>query len=317
MKTILSFAVAMASITALAQTNPAANTTTATPAAGSSINTNAAPVTAIGTSTASVEQKPADDKKWSASLVLQGETNTEGAQRIGEQTITTLNYLGAGYKVTKDTKIGVRQYFGYGIGRDSNGEIDTQWTVATVGTKFAGMLGSDEIAPLFWYYLPTQTALENVYSKTTAVEHNGILRMDAEVVWTLNPKWSVSYYFNPRQSIVPEKQVFLSNAGKAAYVESTTTLIHYGVLYYNVNDAIQPYTYVGMDNRMSTDTLTSMKDHALLAIGANFTMLGGKFILNPEIYNEVALKDEGQYAEAPKWLQSEDINYQLTAVVAF
>lgn len=59
------------------------------------------------------------------------------------------------------------------------------------------------------------------------------------------------------------------------------------------------------------------KDHALLGVGAVFNMAGGKFMLNPEIGNEVALKDGGEYAAAPRWLQSEDISYQLTGVVAF
>ncbi|MBC7740799.1 MAG: hypothetical protein H7061_01285 [Bdellovibrionaceae bacterium] len=328
MKKILSIAIVLAAATGFAQTS-----TTATSSGASDANTNsstnestqpasttkatASPVTTIGTSTASAEQKPAETKNWSVSLTLQGEANNEQIQRIGEQTIGTVNNIGAGYKVTKDTKIGFRQYFNYAVGRESKGEIVSSFPVLTVGTKVAGIAGSDPIAPLFWYYIPTQEAKQNQISKVTPLDHNGILRMDAEVVWTVNPKVSLSYYFNPRQSLVPVAQNYIDNSGKPQVLESTTRLIHYVVAYYNVNDAIQPYIYTGMENGAQTETLTSKREHALTAVGVNFTMFGGKLIINPEIYDTTILKEKGEYAAAPRWLQTENLAYQLTTAMSF
>lgn len=274
-----------------------------------------APATAAGTTTA-VTAEVAPTKKWSASFVSQANmTNNSIVHTFNEDKVEIINYLGAGYSVTKDTKVGFRQYFNYDLVPEKASKAVSSWTVATVGTKFNGVAGSDAIAPLFWYYLPTQDALKNVYNTNDTLNHGGILRMDAEIAWTLNPKWTVSYYLNPRQSLA-NKQDYTDRDGKTKSIESTTTLIHYGYLYYNVNDAIQPYAYIGMDSRMTTRNMTSIKDHAITAIGSSFTMFGGKFILNPEIANEVALKDNGEYVSAPRWFQSEDMAYQLTAVIA-
>ncbi len=324
MKKILSIAIVLASTAVFAQSSSTTAAATAAEAKGesttpdSSIKSTGSPETTIGTSTASVKNEPVPKSKFSASIVSQGEYAGEQIQRVGETTISLINFAGVGYEIAKDTKLGVRQYFAFDIGRESSGYAETQFSILTLGTKFAGIAGSEPIAPLFWYYLPTKTAIENVYSKVTPLEHNGIIRADAEIAWTLNPKWQVSYYLNPRQSIVPKAQAYVDNAtGKTKIMESTTTLIHYGYLYYNVNDAIQPYGYVGMDNRMRTSDQTSIRDHALLAIGANFTTLGGKLILNPEIYNKVVLKEDGKYAEAPRWLQNDDLTYQMTAALLF
>ena len=278
--------------------------------------TGTASAPAAGTSTASTAAAPADAKKWSVSLVAQSNMSNENIKDLSKATYETINYIGAGYAVTKETKLGLRQYFSYNVEDGKATKAISQWTVPTVSTKFKGIAGSDDIAPLFWYYAPTQTALKNVYNTDDRLEHYGILRMDAEVAWTLTPKWTVSYYLNPRQSMAP-KQSYLDTTGASKNIESTTTLIHYGYVYYNVSDAIQPYGYVGMDSRMTTRNFSSIKDHALIGIGAGFTMFGGKFILNPEISNEVALKDNGEYASAPRWFQSDDMNYQMTAVVAF
>lgn len=298
---------------------PAAVDTTREIASNSDVRVETA-AAAAGTSTATTAATATEDKKWSASFVTQATASNDVVRLpLSEVPVDTINYVGAGYKISADTKLGFRQYFSYNIQPNQVAKGNAQWSVATLGTKFKGIAGSEGIAPLFWYYMPTREALKNVYNTNAGeiTDHYGILRMDAEIVWTLNPKWQISYYLNPRQSIVAKQAYSNVTTGKKSDIESTTTLIHYGYLYYNVTDTIQPYASVGMDSRMTTQNFRSVKDHALLAVGASFSMLGGKVILNPEIGNEVALKDDGQYASAPRWLQAEDITYQFTGAVTF
>ncbi len=319
MKSILSLAIVLASTAAFAQTS--STTTSTTPAANtpsaSATKAPASPTAVVGTSTASSEVKPVEAKKWSVALVSQASATNEAVQRIGESPVSTINYVGAGYKVTPDTKLGVRQYVAYNHTPGESNKGSLSWAAVTAGTKVSGLLGSEAIAPMFWYYVPTASTLKNILNTDETVAHNGILRMDAEIAWNLNPKWTVSYYLNPRQSIIANNVSYTDRKGKKTDLESTTTLLHFGYLYYNVSDAIQPYASIGMDHRATTADMRSIKDHAMLAVGANFTMLEGKFILNPEISNIVPLKTDGVYASAPRWLQSEDLAYELTAAVSF
>jgi len=318
---------------------------------------------AAGTSTATASATAAPAKKWSASIVSQAVAGNDIVRKpVKDVPVETINYVGAGYKVTPDTKVGFRQYIGYNITPNEVAKGNAQWTVLTVGTKFKGVAGSDDIAPLFWYYAPTTTALKNVYGTESGEikDHNGNLRMDAEIVWTLTPKWQVSYYFNPRQSMVkkqnyfttanldqrasssehiatlnkekadpattPERQAEIDSEvasaqgeidGAISTIEATTTLIHYGYVYYNYSDSTQYYGFAGMDSRATTNNMRSFKDHALLGVGASWTVLSGKLIINPEIGNEVPLKTNGEYVSAPRWLQSEDMSYTLTAALQF
>ncbi|OFZ31974.1 MAG: hypothetical protein A2622_12110 [Bdellovibrionales bacterium RIFCSPHIGHO2_01_FULL_40_29] len=289
-------AVAPTSSVAPAVENP---TTSTAPAATS---TTAAPATEEG-------------KKWSVALVLQASATNEAMKQLGSSEVSTINYVGAGYKLNKTDKVGIRQYFSYATTPNKANRVEQEPTVLTFGTKMAGIFGSDEIAPSVWYYIPNN-GLTRAYNTDETISHNGILRLDAEIAWTLNPKWTVSYYLNPRQSMVA-KQSFVDRDGKTQSIEADSRLIHYGYVYYNVSDAIQPYSYVGMDHRARTETFTSHSDSALLGIGASFVMAGGKFVLNPEIANTVGLKSKGVTVAAPRWLQSDDLEYVLTAAMSY
>lgn len=283
---------------------------TQTPATNTATTAEVAPAPAAATSTASAAAA-APTKKWGVSLVSElalDNANGEGIKNISKASVDTTSYLGATYKVTATEKIGARQYFTYRYTPDANStsdDIKQGFTTVTFATKTKGVLGSDEIAPSFMYYLPGDVAEKNALGQD--LEHfYGILRMDAEVAWTINPKWSVSYYANPRQTL----------GAKQGNFQATSRLIHYGFIYYNLNDNVQFYGDAGFDHRMASESLTSTSDDALSAIGANITMFGGKFILNPEISNTVPLKQSGQYVKSPRWLQSEDMSYALTTVIA-
>jgi len=279
-----------------------------------------ASVTPAQTSTTTAAPAAAPTKKWGVSLVTEldlDNTNGEGVKNISEATINTINYVGASYKVTDNTKVGLRQYFTYDHNPKVNSSIDDVkkgFAAATVATKTAGILKSDEIAPMFWYYIPDATSEKNTYGADLK-DFYGQLRMDAEIGWTLNPKWSVSYYINPRQTL-GAKQSFEKADGTAGSFQATSRLIHYGFVYYTLNDNVQFYADVGMDHKMATESLTSTSDDALSAIGANFTFFGGKLIINPEISNTVHLKQAGQYVSGPRWMQSEDISYALVTAIS-
>lgn len=249
-------------------------------------------------------------------------TTDEGSKNISTATVDSINYLGASYKLDAGT-IGLRQYFSYlsntqeGAPENAN-SFKQDFTVLTYGTKFSGIMGSDDIAPLFWYYLPTSTALEKNYGKQADgdnVESFGLLRADASIDWTLSPKWSVGYYLNPRQSLFPTQDIV--KAGDALTLEATTRLVHWLSATYTVNDNMKAYFYGGFDNRMATERLTSTRDDYTSGLGAEFSMLDGKVIINPEINTTVNLKAGGELAAAPRWYQSEDMQYELVTVVSF
>ncbi len=297
----------------LAATVVLAQNSTATLPAAPAAKTTAPAATAAaapGTSTVSTAQV-APKKKWGLSLLNESTWDAEGIKKVQESKISTLNAMTASYKITDTEKIGLKQYFTFEhdpeVDFDSK-NIKQDFTILTLSTKIKGILGSDDIAPMFWYYLPTNSAMMNNWKKE--MDHfYGLLRMDAEIVWTINPKWSVSYYLNPRQSLGAKDP-------EAKNFEATSRLIHYGIVYYNVSDTIQPYFYMGFDNKMSSERLTSTSDTFLTALGASATFFDGKLTLNPEISTSTALKQGGEAVEAPRFYQSDEFSYVLSTIVA-
>lgn len=304
-----------------ATAKPKAAVTPAAPAAvaaapAAATETVAAP--AAGTSTAEATAVAAPSKKWGAKVVLDMWTDNEGAKDISKATVNSINYLGASYKLDAGS-VGLRQYFSYDSIPGQDTAVKQDFTVLTFGTKLSGIMGSDEIAPLFWYYLPTSVAMKKNFGTKLSgdqIDSMGLLRMDASIDWTLSPKWSVGYYLNPRQSL-HATQTVINPAGAEALLEAQTRLVHWLSASYTVNDNIKGYFYGGFDNRMATERLTSVRDDYTSGLGAEFSMLGGKVIINPEINITTPLKVGGEYVSAPRWYQSEDFTYELVTVVAF
>lgn len=298
-----------------------------------------ASVTPAQTSTTTAATAAAPTKKWGVSIgdvaEFSSQVDGESAIRdIGNSQVKNSFYLGASYKVTEKSAVGVRQYFNHTHtpGQDSSVDgIKQDWTALTFSTSTKGILGSDDIAPFFRYYLPNDVVEKATYKKDLE-NFYGILRLDAVVAWTLNPKWTVSYVFSPRQSLGAKQDTNLEEAKdengnpmtnemgqklyKQYYFAPTTKLVHYGAVAYNVNDNIQPYFTAGMTHAVETGIVKSQLDNADLALGAYFMFFGGKLLINPEIGNTVELKKEGKTAAAPRWLQSQDISYSLTSVIS-
>lgn len=257
-------------------------------------------------------------KKWGASVVTQSSVAGDSVYHISNRdtTVQNLVYAGVTYRTNDENTFGVRQYLNYNFApAEATGAADNRaemsWTTLTFTRKFDGIFGSDKISPMFWYYLPTHQSARDV-------DHNGIFRLDVEFDWTINPKWTVGYYLNPRQSFVPGNRFAAGADGKQSAVESTTNIYHWAIAYYNVSDKFQPYAFIGANHQFRTnDGMRSKLDKAVAAIGAQYS-IGKNIILNPEIDAEEVLTTEGEVQTASaRWLQNDDFTYLMTAVVSF
>ncbi len=269
-----------------------------------------APAAATSTAAAPAVQAPA--KKWGVTLLNEIDADYAQGKDLSNKGVTTINYVAGSYKITATEKVGLRQYYTYDYNPKSeedfkSSDIKQSFTVATIGTKMKGILGSDDIAPMFWYYMPGHTAEVNNFGKDMD-NFAGILRMDAELNYTLNPKWSASYYLNPRQT--------LGATDTEANFEATSRLIHYANLYYNVSDATQIYANAGFDHKMATANLTSTSDYYLSAVGFSTSFFGGKLTLNPEVNVTTALKTKGAATKSQELYKKENIAYAFVTVIA-
>lgn len=304
---------------------------------------------AAGTSTAVVAAPAAKSPLGRFGLTYTADTRIEseainrlGSSQIGEEgyKAVTTNIVGINYKLSDTEKVAIKQYFDKGLGPKAADGVDVTWLVAQYSTKMKGILGSDEIAPLFWYYIPTaaNTTLGNGLDDGRIL-HNGIFRLDAEVAWTLTPKWTVSYYFNPRQSLVPGEQLVYEKNDKTGKFEvssvkqSTTILLQYGYLYYNVNDKFQPYAALGFRHDfLNNDGGTNSLNAGFPVVGMNYTF-NKNFILNAEINqdgvngvpftktsysgtNRDDLVRSTKQINNSQWLDSHNFNYEVVLALS-
>lgn len=307
----------------MAQNSNASSSTTASSATASM----AAP--AAGTSTLAA---PAADSRLGRFGLSYTADTSFGPTNDMKAVVT--NIAGVSYKLSKNEKVALKQYWHQGVGpKTTAADNKMTWAVLQYSTKIKGIFGSDEIAPLFWYYIPTaqNRDLENGLPNGR-LDSNGIFRADIEVPWTLTPKWTVSYYFNPRQSLIPGKQGVYEDGNLAAVKETTTTLLHYGFAYYNVNDVIQPYAALGFRHEFLTvDGFENTKNFAHPVVGCNFTF-NKNIVLSTEInqdpspgvpltstkYSETS---PGQFSrttqsESTGWLDSHNFNYEVILAIS-
>jgi hypothetical protein len=295
-----------------AQNSAAASTTTTVAPA-------AAPTTTVAangqTSTVIPDPEAAATvgKSWSITLMNQTSVDAADAHYAsnGKKNFSALNYAGVGYKLNAKNRIGLRQYFSI----DHNGPTGANTTTVNDAvltyshSGVAGILNSDALTPSVWYYAPTSDSSRQVSS-------NGQLRMDLEIPWTLTPKWTVSYYLNPRQNFIPEG-VLVNDKGEENPVFSKTTLIHYGYLYYSFSDSVSAYTYGGYMHRMKTTTATLTDQSAMLGLGASFSFLGGKINLNPEVSVASVQVAGAASSAAEEIIQEKNVSYVLSSAFVF
>lgn len=307
---------AVATLTSVAQAqSPGASSEATAPAAPSTILSTAP--TAAGSTTATLEQQEqANSKKgkWSFTAVSQAEVATSELNYSNrkDKTVSTINLVGLGYKINKENSVGFRQYFNINHDGDTQkNTTDLSYPVLTYGHTFKGIAKSDDVSALFWYYVP-------VTAGDYKTQNNGNLRMDAEIAWTLTPKWQVSYYLNPRQSLIPTEEVILVK-GEPANTFAKTTLIHYGNLYYNVSDATSFYLSAGFYTQWNTRSpkFDTVKNQYITNLGASFNFFGGKLNLNPEIDYAVDMPGTAEGTTIASTYSEANLSYVLQAAVVF
>ncbi|HEY8270904.1 MAG TPA: hypothetical protein VIG33_08440 [Pseudobdellovibrionaceae bacterium] len=301
--TVLTTLVTAAQAEEAVQSTVAASTTTT-----ASAPATVASATSGTTSGSLLEAETAAKSKWSFNALAQAEIASSEMHYSNstDKTVDFTNAVGLGYKFNKENSIGFKQYFDVKHdGQKKTNKADLSYPVLTYGHTFQGVAKSDPVSALFWYYVP-------VTATDYKVQNNGLLRMDAEVNWTLSPKWSLSYYLNPRQSLIPTETTLDDNP-----VFAKTTLIHFGTLYYNVNDTISYYLNVGFRHDWKTASLDLVKEQYLTNLGASFSFFGGKLNLNPEIDYAVVLPRSGQSLEVASTYAEANLSYLLTTAVVF
>lgn len=252
-------------------------------------------------------------KAWSLSLVNQTSLSAGDINYVNnsKKSYEALSYAGLAYKLNEKSRVGLRQYITMNhdgpTGADKTTLNDTVLTYSRTGVS--GILNSDNLAPLFWYYAPTS-------STSRSAKSYGQVRLDLEIPWTLNPQWSVSYYLNPRQNFIPEGEL-MGPDGKPTPVFSKTTLIHYGYLYRSFSDSVTAYTYGGLMHRWKTSSAKLTDEELLLGLGMNFTLLGGKITLMPEISVASVRVKGAQKTAAEQIIQEKNVSYVMTSAFVF
>jgi hypothetical protein len=231
----------------------------------------------------------------------------------GGTTFKSVNFVGGSYKLNKDTKLSLRQYFAYDRKPQVVNKTVLMDPTVILTQNFAGGLKSDPVSALFWYYLPTSEASRGANS-------NGKLRADIEFDWTLSPKWTVGYYLNPRQSLIPTQ--FKDNTDAETMAEepiietsSNTVLIHNGLVSYNLNDNAALYFNLGMMHVMRTRNATLSDESIETAFGVQAAL--GKVVLVAEIDNSYNLKESFKKAAPTVWTAESTVSYALAGSVAF
>ncbi|MBS1972671.1 MAG: hypothetical protein JSU04_20350 [Bdellovibrionales bacterium] len=266
----------------------------------------AASVTTTTTTTAKDPEKPKSNFGFVAISAMEvGAADIR--DRNNHAAVNTTNALGLTYKTSDTSKIGFRQYFTYLRDTDNGSKFERSNTVVTYSFKTKGILGSDEIVPLFWYYIP-------VTEKALAERSNGKVRFTAYVNWTLNPKWGVTYFFDPRQGFTPSS---ISEDGKERF--SHSTLIHGVSLSYNLSDSVSFYQGVGTTEDWKSSSLTLLDESVDISTGMYITL--GPVLLIPDITNSIATRQAGVKPDS-RSLQSslyraEDITYSVSMLASF
>ncbi len=240
---------------------------------------------AQGQSTTTAEVKPAA-KKVSGSLVIGAAVMVADLKEKNTSApIDTSNALTVMYTASDKIKVGASHNFAVRVISDraqladfksDNGADSIYKTVdptLNVNFKMPALLGSNEYAILNKYYLP-------ITPESQAKKSNGVLRTQAYITWTLNPKIDVSFFGQARLYLNSS-----NNTDTKLGSDSNLRTIVGPVLGYNFNDTWNVYYNPYVDIRSAgfqrgkfdADTANSFGQD----VGLWITLAGGKFIVNP------------------------------------
>ena len=219
----------------------------------------------------------------------------------------TTNGVGFTYKTSETSKWGVRQYFTYLRDVDAGSKFERSNSVVTYSRKVNGILGSDDIVPVVWYYLP-------VTEKAIAERSNGKMRLTAYVNWTLNPKVGVTYFFDPRQGFTPSS---IGEDGSERF--SHTTLVHGLSVSYSLSDSISFYQGVGTTEDWKTSGFTLLDESVDISTGMYITL--GPVLLIPDITNSLTMKQSGARPDTRSanstLYRAEEVTYSVSMLATF
>ena len=291
-------------------TAAASTTTTVTaPAATTVAATDVQSTTTLPTAAAAA----APAKSWSVTILNQttADASDFNYRDNDKKTFKSDNFVGAGYKIDAKNRVGIRHNFQAVLDgkKDETTTTNRDPSIIYGRSGVAGILKSDELAPAFMYYVPATETSRNMNSY-------GKLRADLVIPWTLTPKWSIAYTLSPRQDVVPESQM-LNSKGELKDVYSRTTLIHNPNLTYTINDKMDVYSGLTFIHVLSSRTAKIEQEEIDLGVGMNFSLLGGKVSLNPEVTLAKVTVEDGNYRPEEDTLQEKNFSYTLTSVIAF
>lgn len=226
---------------------------------------------AAATSTATVSTDATTASKLSGALViLSSVAVTETLPGSESQTIGTANQVSMKYKLNGTTSVGTGIDFLYNYQKGVNNDVTFADPFVSMSQKTeATLAGSEKIGFGVRYYIPSSIPSINAQSL-------GKLRLDSELGWTLNPKWSVAYGISPRLSLSKVNAMNLQ-------------WIHYANASYNVSDETSVYgSLIGVSliknalnwNQAKLEQDDDTRAESIkLELGANFQV--GKVTINP------------------------------------
>lgn len=246
-------------------------------------------------------------RNWNAWLSSQVDTSDKAFRDSSQATYSTTNYVGASYNLSAVDKVYAKHYFSYVAAPEKTGKTEVMDAVLQYSTKTGGLLGSEAISPWLWYYAPTSELSREIHS-------NGKVRLNAEPMWGLTPRWKVSYYFSPRQTFIPESTTQVTGSSKAEDYFSKTSLTHQANLYYFFNDKIQAYVYGGLAHGWNTTKGTYVDEDVISAVGSY--MQFGDLLLNPEVSNSVHIREKAEATNNSRFWQAEDLTYTFVMTLS-
>ena len=227
----------------------------------------------------------------------------ENKSKVG---IDSTYAVGMTYQINNESKIGFRQYVTQRLGQGIDTKYEIMNPVLTFSKKVPGVWGSDEISPLWWYYIP-------LTEQSKREQSLGKLRVTAYINWTLNPKWTLTYILDPRQSLNPS--IDLDNGAQSF---AKTTWIHSGNISYNISDKISVYQGVGTTQQMRTSRMTLIDESINLSTG--LLVSAGPIIIIPDITNSVVTKKDGTFLQRQglsSFYLPEETIYSLSLLASF
>ena len=273
---------------------------------------------AQGQSTTTAEVK-APAKKITGSLVIAAAaTVADLKEKNSGAMIDTSNALTVMYTATDKIKVGASHNFGVRIVSDraqladfksDNGADSVYKSIdptLNVNFKMPALMGSGEYAIQNKYYVP-------ITPDSQAKKSNGVLRTQAYITWSVNPKIDVSFFGQARLYLNSS-----NNTDTKLGSDSVLRTIVGPVLGYNFSDVWNVYYNPSVDMRSSgfqrgkfdADTVNALNQE----IGAYITLAGGKFIVNPAWATTSSKIGASSYEGLGSDANSE---YDLTLIASF